>query len=169
MSLTEQNLINDLRRLTGYVNHKLVWKETRGRRKEGAEIGFRHSAGYRQTSFQGKRYMLHSLVFAYHHGYFPKMIDHIDGDRLNNRIENLRECDIKQNGYNSKKRIDNTSGHKGVSWSKSVNKWYVRIHIGDTYKYLGVYDDFDEACLVADKARLLNHKEFANNGSRKLD
>ena len=163
--MTDRDFILKLREAVDYVDGALVWKHTYGRRQKGRRIGTPHNQGYREATFDGHRYLLHTLIFAYHHGYFPKMIDHIDGDRLNNRIENLRECSYKENGYNSKKRIDNTSGHKGVSWSKSTNKWTVRIKINNTYKYFGVYEDFELACFVADEARNKYHKEFANNGA----
>lgn len=159
--MTDQNLIHDLRSLTEYLDGVLVWKESYRRRKKDRAIGTPHNRGYREASFNGKRYLLHTLVFAYHHGYLPKMVDHIDGDRSNNRIENLRECTYKENGYNSKKRSDNTSGHKGVSWSKAANKWCVRLKIKESYKHLGVYEDFELACLVVDEARSKYHKEYS--------
>jgi len=163
--MTDQDFIIKLREAVDYVDGALVWKNNYRKRKKGRHIGTPHSRGYREARFNGRRCLLHTLVFAYHHGYIPKMVDHIDGDRLNNRIENLRECSYKENGYNSKKRIDNTSGHKGVSWSKAANKWFVRLKIKDTYKYLGVYEDFELACFVADEARNKHHKEYANNGT----
>jgi len=164
--MTDQEFILKLKEATDYVDGALVWKESYRSRKKGRHIGTPHNKGYRAANFNGRRCLLHTLVFAYHYGYFPKMLDHIDGDRLNNRIENLRECTHKENGYNSKTRSNNTSGHKGVSLQRSVNKWTVRLKIGETYKYFGLYEDFELACLVADEARSKYHKEFANNGSK---
>lgn len=164
--MTDQELIRNLRDLTEYADGCLVWKESYRRRVKGSQIGTLHSQGYREASLNSRRYLVHTLVFAYHHGYLPKMVDHIDGNKLNNRIENLRECTHRENGYNSKRRTDNTSGHKNVSWSKTAKKWGVRMKINKVYTNLGFYDDFDLACLVADEARSKYHKEFANNGSK---
>ena len=50
-------------------------------------------------------------------------VDHIDNDRINNNITNLRWASIKQNAQNRTKRSDNTSGSKGVSWRKNTQKW----------------------------------------------
>jgi len=66
------------------------------------------------------------LIFLYHHGYLPKFVDHIDGNKKNNRIENLREATKSQNAMNQKVSTRNTSGIKGVMWHKRDKKWFVQ-------------------------------------------
>ena len=148
---------------TEYKDGQLVWKTGKGRRVMGSPLGTPHNRGYMATSLEGRRFLVHTLVFAYHNGYFPTMVDHIDGDRLNNRIENLRECDYNENGYNSKLRKDNTSGHKNVSWSRVMKKWCVRLGTNKKYQVVGYFDTVDNAALVAAKVREERHGVFAKH------
>ena len=84
-------------------------------------------------------FLAHRIAWLLHYGELPlERIDHIDGDSLNNRISNLRLASNSQNCQNSKRRSDNKSGYKGVSWDKINNKWVARIRIpGGGYKNLG--------------------------------
>ena len=153
-----------LKSLVDYVDNTLKWKHTKGRKNAGQEIGTRHCKGYRQAQIEGKRYLVHRLVFLYHHGRMPDtMIDHIDGNRLNNSINNLRECDRAENGYNSRKRKDNTSGYKNVSWSKATKKWTVRMSKDKKYQVVGYFDTIESAILAAKEARDELHGAFAKH------
>ena len=108
--------------------------------------------------------LAHRIGFLHYHGYLPEMLDHIDGDGSNNRIENLRECTASENAYNSKLRIDNTSGIKGVYWHKHGKKWYSNITVEGKVKRLGYFNDLKGAKKAVEEARLKYHGEFANNG-----
>ncbi len=153
-----------LKSLVEYVDNTLKWKHTRGRRIAGKEIGTPHNKGYRQAHVGGYRYLVHQLVFLYHHGYLTdKVIDHIDGNKLNNSIENLRECTYSENNYNAKKRKDNTTGYKNVSWSKSVGKWEVRVSKNNKYLIIGYFDTLENASIAAKKAREDLHGTFAKH------
>lgn len=125
----------------------LYWrKDTKGRIKNNARIGWTEKTGYRKVEIDGQRYSEHRLVFIYHYGYNPEnFIDHIDGNPSNNRIENLREATQQCNLRNSKLRSDNSSGVKGVGWYKKYQKWKVGIAIDGKSKFLGYYNDFDNA------------------------
>lgn len=93
-----------------------------------------------------KPYKAHRLAWLYMTGAFPeKHIDHINRDRTDNRWCNLREATNQQNSYNSSKRKQNTSGAKGVYWSKTSGKWKAQIKIDGKIKYLGVYPSVAEA------------------------
>jgi hypothetical protein len=118
----------------------------------------------------GKAYALHRLIFLYHHGYLPKIIDHIDGNRSNNRIENLRDCTQSENCLNSKHRKTSTSPYKNVYLQKSANhqphwkqKWTVSITVNRKRKYIGSFEDVELADLVATEARDLYHGAFARH------
>jgi hypothetical protein len=78
-----------------------------------------------------------------------------------NKIENLRASSKSLNACNSKLRNDNSSGHKGVVWSKACNKWSARIQFQKRSIHFGVFEDFEFACLVADEARSLYHGSHA--------
>jgi hypothetical protein len=117
---------------------------------------------YVEICVSGKKYGAHRLAWLYVYGEFPKLIDHINNNPSDNRICNLREATHKQNSWNSKTPITNTSGIKGVSWHKRDNKWRVCI-LG---KQLGLFADFFEACCKSFSARNSLHGEFANHGSK---
>ena len=83
--------------------------------KIGTPAGCLTAKGYIQISLGDRRYLSHRLVWLYHYGVFPEeQIDHIDGDRSNNRLENLREVPCSVNLRNQKMRPKNTSGTTGV-------------------------------------------------------
>nr|WP_268987487.1 HNH endonuclease [Providencia alcalifaciens] len=88
-------------------------------------------------------------------------IDHIDGDKLNNRIENLRICTHNQNQHNQGIRASNKSGYKGVSWMKSVKKWHAQICCNSKVTHLGLYTCKIEAAKAYDEAAKQLHGEFA--------
>jgi len=105
------------------------------------------------------------IVFFLANGFFTKgkMIDHIDGDSLNNKLENLREATRSQNAQNSKIAKNNTSGHKGVSWHKKTGKWAVKVRLKGKHIYLGVYKNLEDAIKVAIEARKKFHGEFGRD------
>lgn len=83
-------------------------------------------------------------------------IDHINGNRLDNRRMNLRFASRSQNNANMKLRKDNSSGHKGVYWQSRINKYQVTMRINGKTSHLGYYEHFEVACNVyEDKARQL--------------
>ena len=151
-------------RLFEYRDGVLYWKERpkNSRKPKGdMEAGTQSGHGYKKVRINKKAFYVHQLVFLMQHGYIPDLIDHIDGDPSNNKIDNLRQANKTENSYNSKMRVDNTSGHKSVVWHKGANKWMVQLQLEKKSKYFGVFDDFDFACLVADEARRLYHGDHA--------
>lgn len=144
-----------------YDDGKLLWKAKKGKMIAGSEAGTMNDQGYMIVMLDGQRYRTHKIIFLMHHGYMPKYVDHIDGNRSNNKIKNLRECTQSENMYNASIRSDNRSGEKGVSWHKGANKWRVRLYIGGQETQIGLFDDFELAQLVSAEARDKFHKEFA--------
>lgn len=123
-----------------------TWKAKTSRKTViGAEAGGIDCAGYRVIGYNGKTYYAHRLAWLYCHGYWPKQIDHKDGNRANNSINNLRECSHAQNIYNAKKAKNNSSGYKGVSWHRSAGKWEAYICADNRKQYLGLFDSAKEA------------------------
>ncbi len=88
--------------------------------------------------------------------------DHKDHNGLNNQKENLREVTQAQNRYNSRVRSDNTSGFKGVSWSKSALLWRAYIMKEGKNKSLGFYPTPQEAAIAYDQAARLQFGEYAS-------
>ena len=121
--------------------------------------------GYRDIGFYGKHLLAHRFAWFVVHGEVPDdQIDHIDGNRENNAISNLRLASQSQNSQNTTLSKSNTSGIKGVSWYKRIGKWDVRIRANGKQKHLGYYDTLEEAKSVIEKHREALHKEYANHG-----
>ena len=117
--------------------------------------------GYRQIGLNGKVYMAHRLAWIFYYGVNPDdMIDHINGNRLDNRIENLRLCTPQQNQWNRSKSVKNTSGFKGVSYEKKNKKWRARIKIDGGNKCLGLYQTKQEAADAYNSYAKKIHGEF---------
>jgi hypothetical protein len=120
---------------------------------------------YARVVIKQKSHKLHRLVFLYHHGYLPDIVDHINGNRYDNRIENLREANTYQNRQNSRTYSTSKSGVKNVYWCKKMNKWRVSFSINGKRKTFGSYVDLEEAKQVATSMRDKYFKDFANHGS----
>lgn len=127
------------------------WKVQRGQRGKPGEIaGCRQTRGYWAVKLLGRKYLVHKIVWYLHHGVYPdyqedQVIDHIDGDPKNNRIDNLRLVDTPMNQQNTKLRCDSTSGVKGVSFIPRFNKWCARININKKRTLIGYFRTFEEA------------------------
>ena len=144
----------------------LIWKVSNSHSQKIGDIaGSLHQRlGYVQIGINSKRYYAHRLIFLYHKGYLPKTLDHINGDRGDNRIENLRAVTASQNQHNRKINSNNTSGYKGVSYNARANKWCAEIHLESKRISLGYYKTPEEADAVVRKAREELHGGFANHG-----
>jgi hypothetical protein len=146
-----------------YRDGYLYWKKVTHPNKSyliGQEVGFIHSTGYRHVTWLGKQHKVHRLIYLFVHGYMPKEIDHINGNRADNSIENLREVTRSQNQCNKTMCSSNTSGYKGVSWHKRANKWSIRLTKNGEIKHFGYYDDLELAGLVALEARNLHFGKY---------
>jgi len=130
----------------------------------GMIAGSVNKHGYRYIVRKGKKYLAHRLIFMYHHGYVPEVLDHINGDRDDSRIENLRPCSRSQNNFNESLRPNNTSGVKGVNWCNSDKKWIARIQLNNKVIYLGRFDSLEKAKAKVVEARAQHHGRFANHG-----
>lgn len=88
-------------------------------------------------------------------------VDHKDGDTLNNQRQNLRLCSQSQNIQNSRKRTDNTSGHKGVTFHRASGKWAASICTNGRRLHLGLFDSIEDAVVCYQSAADKYHGEFA--------
>lgn len=116
------------------------------RSREGRKPYPWHGAGkgrrYLVHSYGRRSIYLHQAVWLYHNGELPLMLDHINGDTKDNRIENLRKCTNAQNQYNSRRKSNNVSGHKGVVFhAKCKGKpWQARITVAGRKVSLGYHE-----------------------------
>lgn len=102
-----------------------------------------NKVGYAVNDSKPRKYM-HRLIMG-----FPKGgVDHINGNKLDNRRKNLRLCNQSQNTANASKRSTNKSGYKGVSWNKRYSKWEAYLTKDYKHVFLGYFDDKDKAALA---------------------
>lgn len=140
--------------LTGKLKNRV----SRGTRaKEGAECGCISTGGsaatkkaYLRIIFEKRNIYVHRLIWVYMTGKNPEYIDHIDGNGLNNKWENLRSVSHRINLKNQKVHSTNTSGHTGVCYRKDSGKWRARIMVDDKMISLGDFSD-KEAAIQARK------------------
>lgn len=142
---------------------RVYWKKAKGSRGVVGNRFGSYSGRYWHGMFDGKMYKEHQLVFYLNRGYIPKNIDHINGDCLDNRIENLREATSVENGRNAKLRKDSGTGHKNVIFDKERSMYRVEFKHQNKTVFMKRFDDLELACLVADEYRSKFHGQFARN------
>lgn len=158
---------DEVRSLFTYKDNGTLIRRTDGGRhnnKIGQVAGGHCGEGYHKVRVGGERHRVHRVVFLYHNGYLPDYIDHIDGNPSNNKIDNLRECTIQQNTFNSKLSKSNTSGFKGVHWRKDRSRWVARVKLNGKLYSAGSYKDINDAFEAVKIKRIELHGEFANSG-----
>ena len=142
----------------------LFRKLTNGHKyKIGDVCGFRDRKGYIRILLFGKIYMAHRLAWLYENKKWPDdLIDHINGVRDDNRIDNLREVNNSKNLMNSRKRCSCSSKYKGVCWYRSTNKWTAQIMINGKRKRIGYFKSERVAAYAYDIFALKHYGEYAN-------
>lgn len=160
MNLTQQRL-SELLRYEPETGH-FYWRETRARGalRDGIAGGV-CTNGYLNIKILGRRYLSHRLAWLYMHGRWPKhTIDHINGDKADNRALNLREATHSENQCNRKPQRNNSSGVVGVSWHAKTRKWRADIKFRGQQKTLGYYETVELAAKARAAAAKSVHKEF---------
>lgn len=139
----------------------LIWKKSIGPIKAGVEAGTLHQKGYTAIILDGKRYLSHRLIWLYVYGELPDCeIDHINKIKNDNRIENLRLATKYENLKNTTIRKDNSTGFKGVSFSKPSGKYKAEATINNKCHYLGLFITAIEASDAYNNFCKLHHGEF---------
>jgi len=150
---------DELKVMFDYKNGQLIAKTDSKSRKAGDVVGSLNSNGYLVASVKSKICRVHRLIFMWHHGFMPEQVDHINGVRRDNRIENLRQATPSQNNQNRK--ATSKSGFKGVHWHKQSSKWIASICINRKSVHLGSFVKKEDAAKFATNARKNIHGEFA--------
>ncbi len=114
---------------------------------------------YAACKISGKRVTMHRFLLGIRDRNI--IVDHADGNGLNNTRNNLRTCTNSQNVMNSKTPFTNTSGYRCVSWCKPAKKWIAKININKKAVYLGSFADKKDAAAVYNEAAKIHYGEFA--------
>lgn len=152
-----------IEQLVKYEDGKLYWRESRGSRAAGDEVGHVHkSTGYRVTKIDGKFWAVHRLVWLIHHNKLPKTLDHVNGDKLDNRVENLRPCTQAENTFN---RAKNKKKHwpKGVQYIAKGDGFVGFVGFRRKRHYAGFHKTAAEAEAAVKELRERLHREFARH------
>lgn len=158
MQLTQQQL----HRLMIYDPQTgvFIWIVSRGKAKPGKRVGTMHHQGYMTTTICGREYGLHRLAWLYVHGAWPKrVIDHINGDRADNRIANLRDVNqtINQQNRRLASATNKSSGLLGVTRKRGRKKYEAGIQVSGKSRYLGTFGTAEEAHAAYIEAKRLMH------------
>lgn len=152
---------NDVKALLDYdpLTGNFCWKVSRRGTAAvvGRKAGCKHSQGYWRIVLDGRMHYAHRLAWAIAHGVWPENIDHINGDKSDNRLVNLRVATRSQNMANRPRQTNNTSGFKGVYSVPSRGKWRARFKKDGRVFYLGYFDTAEEA---AEAHRIAYAKAF---------
>lgn len=128
----------------GQLYHR---NQVRGRGRKGARVGAVSPRGYLVTSAFGRQRFVHRIVYEMHFGIIPPgmQIDHVDGDKLNNRIENLRLATASQNCANKRIGRPSKTGFTGVYWNRIVGRYTAQVTVNGETRSLGMYATAEEA------------------------
>jgi hypothetical protein len=122
------------------------WKKKRRGIQTNKPLGTNNGFGYLRISVLGRSYYAHRLAWFYVHGVWPEEVDHINGNRADNRIQNLRDVNRQENAENRHGCQKNSKSLVlGVSWHKKAKKWQAHICVAKEKKYLGLFADINEA------------------------
>lgn len=155
-----------LKKIFDYKDGNLIRKvKTSNRVNVGDVVGSNNGNGYLRMAVLGKYFYVHRIIFMWNFGYFPNEIDHIDGNRTNNKIENLREATHSENGKNLTLRKSNKVGINGVRFDADRNKWYSSICVNKKKKHLGRFVNLEDAISARKKAE----NEFFGEWSRNYE
>jgi hypothetical protein len=143
-----------------YSDGKLFWKISPSYNVKVGSVAGTSQNGYISIVFNRKKYYAHRLIFLWHHGTLPKYIDHIDGNKSNNKIENLRPATVQQNRANVKPRSN--TGIKSVTKNR-YGTFRVRMMNPSTEKFenIGTFKTLEEATFASEKYTTKHHGEYA--------
>jgi len=155
-----------LRQVLDYDSEKgeFVWKQRVSIRiMVGDKAGHPLLNGYIGIGIDGKKYLAHRLAWFWVYGEWPPgIIDHINRDKTDNKLSNLRVCSKSENAANSKRRSDNTSGFKGVFFNKNLGVWTAKVQKNGRIFYVGSFNSASDAAAAYQSNAQRAFGEFAS-------
>lgn len=129
-----------LQSIFDYKDGVLIYKTSKRGVTNGTVAGSsKKGSGYRVIKINKKTYYEHRIIFAWHHGYFPELIDHKNQNKSDNRIENLEDSSRSKNALNSKLWATNTSGYRGVSKHTKNSSWIAQTWVNGKKFHVGSF------------------------------
>lgn len=153
--MSEKILTQDfVKSIFDYKDGQLFYKNSRRGKLAGSVAGSpKVDSGYRIVKIKGRAYYEHRIVFLWNKGYLPKIIDHINRNRADNRIENLEDSTASKNTMNSKLWETNTSGYRGVTKHTKNNSWIGQTWLNGKKYHVGSFATPQEAYDAVQKYR----------------
>ncbi len=176
--MKQEMMADELRSILDYDSHTgiLRWRERPiisnydrcwNGRWAGSVVGC-EKEGYVRIEIFNTAYYAHRLAWLLFYGEWPpSQIDHINGDRSDNRIINLRLATHHENCWNAQRPVTNTSGIKGVSYNRRRQKWHGKVWVKGKQNHIGFFDTKEEAAAAVQAFREQFHGEYANHGGAK--
>jgi len=152
----------DLNYLFNYKDGEIYWKMTVNPRAQKDSIAGLKNCRYSRVGINGQKYLKNRIIYMMHNGYCNDKIVFLDKNPLNCKIDNLKAATNSDVVCYSKRRKDNTSGYRGVSFDKQRNKWTGGVTKDKKKKWLGYYMTKEEAHVAYREAALELHKEFVS-------
>jgi len=154
----------ELRDVFYYKDGEIYWRVLKGRRTSGP-VGCINSRGYKtvRVILNGRVHCLtaHRIIFAMSNNFWPDQVDHINGDRADNRIENLRKASCSQNCVNRNYIYSNKNKYRGYTYRESRGIYEVYVTTNNKNKYIGSYLTEEEAALAYNHAVRDIHGDFS--------
>ena len=150
-----------------YLNKLFLYNDKTGVliRKSGRKTGCKLNTGYIKIRIDGVPYVAHRIIWKMVYGYDPLYIDHINHNKSDNRICNLREVTKSQNQRNKPMQENNSSGCVGVYWNTRKNKWVAQMMLGKRNLYIGAFKD-KKSAIAARKQKEFELGFHKNHGKK---
>jgi hypothetical protein len=145
---------------------EMTWKKVLSNRTKPNAVcgGNLDSKGYKRVCFDKKQYRAHRVAWALFYDKEPTLqIDHINGNKLDNRISNLRQATNYENSRNCGISKNNTSGITGVTYHAKAKKWIAQIMVNRQNYYLGLYNNMADAAAARQAAQIQFFQNFSRN------